>query len=60
MYALYLDFSRPEFRCTSKVISPLKDYRSHVFIWNWVQKFTPQSIYSRMRTSAFIIGETSF
>ena len=32
--------------------------RSHVSVWNWIQRFAEYPIYKRKRISAFIIDET--
>ncbi|HEX2409441.1 MAG TPA: hypothetical protein VHJ38_19730 [Nitrososphaeraceae archaeon] len=31
--------------------------RSHVAVWNWIQRFYSYHIYKRKRVSAFIIDE---
>jgi putative transposase len=60
MYALYLYFLGLSFRSTSKALEPFNENkRSHVSVWNWVQRFNPNIIYSRKRrVTAFIIDET--
>src|SRR6476659_3843438 len=59
MYALYLYFHGLSFRNTSKALEPFREKRSHVDIWNWVQRFNPKIIYSRKRrVTAFFIDET--
>ena len=59
MYALYLYFLGLSFRNTSKALKPFREKRSHVAVWNWVQRFNPKIIYSRKRrVTAFVIGET--
>jgi putative transposase len=60
MYGLYLYFLGLSFRNTSKALEPFKEKkRSHVAIWNWVQRFDPKIIYSRKRrVTAFVIDET--
>jgi hypothetical protein len=57
---LYLYFLGLSFRSTSKALEPFNENkRSHVSIWNWVQRFNPKLIYSRKRrVTAFIIDET--
>jgi putative transposase len=46
-------------RKTSNALEPFKDQqRSHVSIWNWIQRFGSSQIYKRKRISAFIIDET--
>ena len=58
MYALYLYFLGLSFRNTSKA-EPFREKRSHVAVWNWVQRFNPKIIYSRKRrVTAFVIDET--
>ena len=60
MHDIYLYFLGLNFRNTSKAIEPFKEKkRSHVAIWNWVQRFDPKIIYSRKRrVTAFVIDET--
>jgi putative transposase len=59
MYALYLYFLGLSFRNTSKALEPFEEKRSHVSVWNWVQRFNPKKIYPRKRrVTAFIIDET--
>ena len=47
-------------RNTSKALEPFKDQqRSHVYIWNWIQRFSSFHIFNKhTRFSAFIIDET--
>jgi putative transposase len=46
-------------RNTSKALVIFKDNkRSHVSVWNWIQRFAEYPIYKRKRISAFIIDET--
>ena len=59
MYSLYLYFLGLSLRNTSKALVIFKDKkRSHLTIWNWIQKFGSSQIYKRKRISAFIIDET--
>ena len=58
MYTLYLYFLGLSFRNTSKALEPFREKRSHVAVWNWVQRFNPKIIYSRKRVTAFVIDET--
>ena len=59
MYSLYLYFLGLSLRNTSKTLIIFKDYkRSHVSVWNWIQRFGSYQIYKRKRVSAFIIDET--
>ncbi|MGA9168649.1 MAG: hypothetical protein WBZ20_00705 [Nitrososphaeraceae archaeon] len=59
MYALYLYFLGLSFRNTSKALEHFREKRSHVAVWNWVQRFNPKIIYSRKRrVTAFVIDET--
>ena len=59
MYSLYLYFLGLSLRNTSKALEPFKDQqRSHVAIWDWIQRFGSYHIYKRKRVSAFIIDET--
>jgi putative transposase len=57
MYALYLYFLGLSFRNTSKAIEPFAD-RSHVAIWEWIQRFDPKQVYLCKRIAAFLIDET--
>ena len=59
MYSLYLYFLGLSLRDTSKALVIFKDNkRSHVSVWNWIQRFAEYPIYKRKRISAFIIDET--
>ena len=59
MYSLYLYFVGLSLRNTSKALVIFKDNkRSHVSVWNWIQRFAEYPIYKRKRISAFIIDET--
>ena len=61
MYSLYLYFlGLLSLRNTSKALEPFKDQqRSHVSVWNWIQRFSSLHIYNKhRRVSAFIIDET--
>ena len=59
MYSLYLFFLGLNLRKTSKALVIFKDNkRSHVSVWNWIQRFAEYPIYKRKRISAFIIDET--
>ena len=60
MYSLYLYFLGLSLRNTSNALEPFKGQkRSHVAIWNWIQRFgSCQIFYKRKRISAFIIDET--
>ena len=59
MYSLYLYFLGLSLRNTSKALVIFKDNkRSHVSVWNWIQRFAEYPIYERKRISAFIIDET--
>ena len=57
MYGLYLYFLGLSFRNVSRAIEPFVE-RSHVAVWEWVQKFNPKQIYPCKRVSAFLIDET--
>lgn len=54
-YALYLYFLGLSFRNTARAIEPFAD-RSHVAVWEWVQRFSP--VYRRTRVAAYLIDET--
>ena len=59
MYSLYLYFLGLSLRNTSKALIIFKDdKRSHVSVWNWIQRFGSLQIYKSKRVSAFIIDET--
>jgi putative transposase len=59
MYSLYLYFLDLSLRNTSKALVIFKDNkRSHVSVWNWIQRFAEYPIYKRKRISAYIIDET--
>ena len=59
MYSLYLYFLGLSLRNTSKALVIFKDNkRSHVSVWNWIQRFAEYPIYKRKRIPAFIIDET--
>ncbi|HET9805606.1 MAG TPA: hypothetical protein VFP49_01725 [Nitrososphaeraceae archaeon] len=57
MYSLYLYFLGLSLRNTSKALIIFKDKKSHVSVWNWIQRFAEYQIYKRKRVSAFIIDE---
>jgi putative transposase len=60
VFFLYLYFLGLSLRNTSKALEPFKDQqRSHVSVWNWIQRFSSFHIYNKhRRVSAFIIDET--
>jgi putative transposase len=59
MYSLYLYFLGLSLRNTSKALVIFKDEkRSHIAVWNWIQRFGSSQIYKRKRVTAFIIDET--
>src|SRR5574339_1205993 len=59
MYSLYLYFLGLSLRNTCKALEPFKDQqRTHVVVWDWIQRFGSLQIYKRKRVSAFIIDET--
>jgi putative transposase len=59
MYSLYLYFLGLSLRNTSKALVIFKDEkRSHITIWNWIQRFGSSQIYKRKRVTAFIIDES--
>ncbi len=59
-HGLYLYFLGLSFRNVAKALSFLHIVkRSHVAVWNWIQKHKPQKISSkRKRISEFIVDET--
>ncbi|HJS65103.1 MAG TPA: DDE-type integrase/transposase/recombinase [Nitrososphaeraceae archaeon] len=59
MYSLYLYFLGLSLRNASMALIIFKDEkRSHVSVWNWIQRFASYETYRRRRVSAFIIDET--
>ncbi len=56
MYALYLYFLGLSLRNTSRALEPFVE-RSHVAIWQWVQRFDPEQVYPCKRIAAFLIDE---
>ena len=60
MYSLYLYFLGLSLRNTSKALDIFNDdeKRSHIAVWNWIQRFGSSHIYKRKKVSAFIIDET--
>ncbi len=60
-YGLYLYFLGLSTRSVAKALSFLHIVkRSHVSIWNWIQKYHPQRISTkRKRISEFIVDETA-
>src|SRR5215203_1617024 len=59
MYSLYLYFLGLSLRNTSKALVIFRDEkRSHIAVWNWIQRFGSLQIYKRKRIPAFIIDET--
>jgi putative transposase len=57
MYSLY--FLGLSLRNTSKALVIFRDEkRSHIAVWNWIQRVGSSQIYKRKRVSAFIIDET--
>src|SRR5215210_2742253 len=59
-HGLYLYFLCLSFGKVAKALSFLHIVkRSHVAIWNWIQKYKPQKMSSkRMMASQFVIDET--
>ena len=58
MYSLYLYFLDLSLRNTSKALEPFSN-RSHVSVWNWIQRFGSAQIYNKhRRISVFIVDET--
>jgi putative transposase len=59
MYSLYLYFLGLSLRNTFNALEHFKDQqRSHVAVWDWIQRFGSYHVYKRKRVSAFIIDET--
>ena len=59
MYSLYLYFLGHTIRNTSDALEPFKEQkRSHVAVWQWIQRFGSCQIYNKhRRVSTFIIDE---
>src|SRR5215218_3880971 len=56
---IVLYFLGLSFRSTAKALDPFIQQRSHVAVWDWVQRFKPSNIYFKQtRVTAFIIDET--
>jgi len=53
-YGLYLYFSSRSFRLAAKSLAPIKK-RSHVAVWNWVQKYS--SLVDRFRIDRHNVKE---
>ena len=59
MYTLYLYFLGLSLLKTTNALEPFREQnRSHISVWNWIQRFDSLQIYKRKRVSAFIIDET--
>ena len=60
MYSLYLYFLGLSLRNISNALIIFQnEKRSHVSVWNWIQRFCSAQIYNKhRRISAFIIDET--
>jgi len=57
-YGLYLYFSGLSLRKTSERLTVLVK-RNHVSIWNWIQKYHPEKLSSKIKKiSEFVIDET--
>jgi len=59
MYSVYMYFLGLSLRNTSKALVIFRDEkRSHVSVWNWIQRVGSFQIYKRKRVTAFNIDET--
>src|SRR6185437_16671331 len=59
-YGLYLYFLGLSFRNTSKALSFLKiAKKSHVSIWNWIQKYKLWKYLRKRKIEEYIIDETA-
>ncbi len=57
-FSLYLYFLGLSYRSTAKALQRFI-HRSHVSIWNWIQKYNPKKIFTKKRKiQEFIIDET--
>ncbi|MFZ0511866.1 MAG: hypothetical protein WAM14_09690 [Candidatus Nitrosopolaris sp.] len=45
------------FSNAARALEPFAE-RSHVAIWEWVQRFNPKQVYQCKRIAAFLIDET--
>ena len=58
-YGLYFYFSGLSLRRASKILSSYFVKRNHVSIWNWIQKFNPKRLSSKIKKiDEFVIDET--
>jgi putative transposase len=58
LYALYLYFLGLSFRNVERALAPFDGGRSHMTVWNWVQRYEPRRVYDVKRVPAFLIDET--
>jgi putative transposase len=58
LYALYLYFLGLSFRGVSRALEPFGEGRSHMAVWNWVQRYEPRRVFGATRVRAFLIDET--
>ena len=58
-YALYFYFSGLSLRRASKILSSYFIKRNHVSVWNWIQKYHPNKIFTKRKLiSEYIVDET--
>ncbi len=58
-YGLYLYFSGLSLRRASQILSSYFIKRTHVSIWNWIQKHKPKMLSSKKKkVEGFVVGET--
>ena len=57
MYGLYLYFLGLSFRSVSYALDPFVN-RSHMAVWQWVQRYEPHRIFDVKRVQAFLVDET--
>jgi len=57
MYGLYLYFLGLSFRSVSYALDPFVN-RSHMAVWQWVQRYEPHRVFDVKRVQAFLVDET--
>ena len=57
LYGLYLYALGLSYRSVPLALEPFVD-RSHVAVWDWVQRFNPNHIFDVRRVQAFLVDET--
>jgi putative transposase len=57
LYGLYLYFLGLSFRGVSRALDPFVK-RSHMAVWQWVQRYEPHRTFDVKRVQAFLVDET--